>query len=142
MEKLRDVEKELAMCIKDKKCTYGEWPDNLPMCPPYNKFGFFTYCGGGMLYLGRALLLSLIEPSPELLKVLSTCTMCGFCGNTCKLVSVASPHFSVHEMISIIKAEMIEQDIARRIVQHLVHRLPRELFVERRIEQLLDPRGV
>ena len=111
MEKLREVEKELAMCIKEKKCTYGEWPDNLPMCPPYNKYGFFTYCGGGMLYLGRALLLNLIEPSQEVFKVLSTCTMCGFCGDTCKLVGVASPHLPVHEMISIIKSEMIEQGV-------------------------------
>lgn len=111
MEKIRDVEKELAMCIKEKKCTYGDWPDNLPMCPPYNKFGFFTYCGGGMLYLGRALLLHLIEPSPEVLRVISKCTMCGFCGEVCELVKVTPPHLPVHEMINIIKAELIEQGI-------------------------------
>jgi heterodisulfide reductase subunit D len=105
------VEKELAMCIKEKKCTYGEWPDNLAMCPPYNKFGFFTYCGGGMLYLGRALLLNLIEPSSEVLRVVSKCTMCGFCGGICELVKVAPPHLPVHEMISIIKAELIEQGV-------------------------------
>jgi len=109
MEKLRDVEKQLALCIKEKKCTYGEWPDNLPMCPPYNKFGFFTYCGGGMLYLARALLLNLIEPSPEVLRVISKCTMCGFCGEVCELVKVVPPHLAVHEMIKITKAELIEQ---------------------------------
>ena len=111
MEKLRDVERELALCLKEKKCTYGEWPDNLPLCPPYNKFGFFTYCGGGMLYLGRALLLNLIEPSPEVLKVISKCTMCGFCGEICELVKVTPPHLPVHEMINIIKAELIKLGI-------------------------------
>jgi heterodisulfide reductase subunit D len=115
-EKLKDIERQLALCIKCKKCTYGDWPNNLPMCPPYNKFGFYTYCGGGMLYLGRAILLNLIEPSPEALEVISKCTMCGFCGEICELVKVTPPHLPVHELINIIKAELIEQgiDISKR----------------------------
>lgn len=111
MEKLREVEKQLSKCIKEKKCTYGEWPDNLPMCPPYKKFGFFSYSGGGMLYLGRALLLNLIEPSQDVLKILSTCTTCGFCGDICKLVPVSPPHLPVHELIRMVKAEMIERGV-------------------------------
>src|SRR4030042_3764704 len=111
MEKLKGVEKELARCIKEKKCTYGDWPNNFAMCPPYNKFGFYTYCGGGMLYLGRALLLNLIEPSPEVLRVISKCTMCGFCGEVCELVKVAPPHLPVPELINIIKEELIERGV-------------------------------
>ena len=40
------------------------------------------------------------------------------------------------------QAQMIEQHIARRIAQHLMHRLPRRRLVERRVEQCLDPGGV
>ena len=40
------------------------------------------------------------------------------------------------------QAQMIEQHIARRIAQHLMHRLPRRRFIERRVEQCLDPCGV
>ncbi len=39
-------------------------------------------------------------------------------------------------------AEMVEQEIARFIAQHLVQRLPRQRLLERRVEQLLDPCGV
>jgi hypothetical protein len=42
-------------------------------------------------------------------------------------------------LLVLAQAEMIEQDIARWIMQHLIHRLPRQLLVERRVEQLLDP---
>jgi len=64
-----------------------------------------------MLYLGRALLSNLIEPSPEVLRVISKCTMCGFCGAVCELVKVAPPHLPVHELVNIIKAELIERGV-------------------------------
>lgn len=108
---LSDIERQMSMCIKCKMCTYGEWPQNHPMCPPYNKFRFFTYCGGGMLYLGKALDLGLVSLSEELLEVISKCTMCGFCGIRCELVKVAPPFFPVHELISVIKAELIERGV-------------------------------
>ena len=37
------------------------------------------------------------------------------------------------------KIEIVEQDVARAIVQHVMHRLPRGLLVERRVEEFLDP---
>ncbi len=110
-ENLKDIERQLALCIKCKKCTYGKWPDNVPLCPPYNKFGFYAYCGGGMLYLGRAILLNLVEPSHKALELISKCTMCGLCGNICELIKVAPPHLPVHELINVIKANLVEQGI-------------------------------
>lgn len=108
---LCDIEHQLSMCIKCKMCTYSKWPQNDPMCPPYDKYRFFTYCGGGMLYLGKALDLGLIPPSQELIEVISKCTACGFCGMRCELVKVAPPYFPVHELISVIKAYLIEQEV-------------------------------
>ena len=40
------------------------------------------------------------------------------------------------------QAEMVEQDIARPVAQHLMQRRPRRRRVERRVKQLLDPGGI
>ena len=40
------------------------------------------------------------------------------------------------------QTQMVEQDVARFIAQHFVQRLPRQRLIERRVEELLDPRGV
>ena len=45
-------------------------------------------------------------------------------------------------LLILAQAQMIEQEVARRIAQHLMHRLPRRRFIERRVEQCLDPCGV
>ena len=37
---------------------------------------------------------------------------------------------------------MVEQEIARSIAQHFMQRRPRQRCVERRVEQLFDPRGI
>ena len=37
------------------------------------------------------------------------------------------------------QTQMVEEEIARFIAQHFMERRPRQLFVERRIEELLDP---
>jgi hypothetical protein len=81
---LKELERQFSLCIRCKRCTYGNWPENLPICPIYDKYKFFTYCGGGIIYLARAILLGLIEKEnyDEVLKVISKCT---------SLVIVAKP---------------------------------------------------
>ena len=39
-------------------------------------------------------------------------------------------------------AEIIEQNVARAVAQHRIERRPRRLGIERRVEQLFDPRGI
>lgn len=108
---LKELENQFSLCIRCKRCTYGSWPENLPICPIYDKYKFFTYCGGGIIYLARAILLGLIEKDnyDEVLKVISKCTSCGYCGQTCKLVEVAPPYQNVTDLIRLLKVDLVKK---------------------------------
>ena len=110
---LKELERQFSLCIKCKQCTYGSWPKNLPACPINERYKFFTYSGGGIIYLARAILLGLIEEDQydEVLKVVSTCTSCGYCGQTCKLVKVAAPYQNVTDLIRLLKINLVKKGI-------------------------------
>ncbi len=110
---LKDLERQFSLCIKCKKCTYGNWPKNLPICPIYDKYKFFTYSGGGIIYLARGILLGLIEEDnyDEVLKVVSKCTSCGYCGQICKLVKAGPPYQNVTDLVRLLKINLVEQGV-------------------------------
>ncbi|MEI9478043.1 MAG: (Fe-S)-binding protein [Deltaproteobacteria bacterium] len=110
---LKELEKQFSLCIKCKQCTYGSWPKNLPICPINDRYKFFTYSGGGIIFLARGILLGLIEKDhyDEALEVISKCTSCGFCGQTCKLVKVAAPFQNVTELIRLLKINLVKKGI-------------------------------
>ncbi len=108
---LKQLERQFSLCIRCKQCTYGSWPKNLPTCPIYDRFKFFTYSGGGLIYLARAILLGLLteENYQEVLGVVSRCTTCGYCGQTCKLVKVAPPYQHVTDLIRLLKINLVKK---------------------------------
>ena len=110
---LKELERQFSLCIKCKQCTYGSWPKNLPVCPINDKYKFFTYSAGGILYLARAMLLGLIEPADydEVLKIVSRCTSCGYCGEICKLVKAGPPHENVTELIKLLKINLVKNGV-------------------------------
>ena len=110
---LKELERQFSLCIRCKQCTYGNWPKNLPICPIYDKYKFFTYCGGGIIYLARAILLDLIERENynEVLKIISKCTSCGYCGQPCKLVEVAPPYQDVTDLIRLLKVDLVKKGV-------------------------------
>lgn len=110
---LKELERQFSLCIKCKQCTYGSWPENLPVCPINDRYRFFTYSGGGIIYLARAILLGLIEEDlyEQVLEVVSKCTNCQFCGQTCKLVKVAPPYQNVTDLIRLVKIHLVKKGI-------------------------------
>lgn len=110
---LKELERQFSLCIKCKQCTYGSWPENLPACPINDKYKFFTYSGGGIIYLARGMLLGLIEEDhyEEVLDVVAKCTNCQFCGQTCKLVKVAPPYQNVTDLVRLLKIHLVKKGI-------------------------------
>lgn len=109
--KLKELERQFSLCIRCKQCTYGNWPDNYPICPINDQYKYFTYSGGGIIYLARAMLLGLIEGThyEEVLKVIFKCTTCGHCGVTCQLVKAGSPFQNVTDLIRLVKINLVQQ---------------------------------
>jgi heterodisulfide reductase subunit D len=111
--KLTELMRQLSLCIKCKQCTYGPWPENLPICPINDLYKFYTYSGGGIIYLARGILLGLLgkEDYEETLEVLSKCTNCGYCGQTCQLVKVGPPYQNVTDLIRLLRIHLVEQGV-------------------------------
>ena len=106
---LNQLKRPISLCIKCKMCTYGDWPENAELCPPYYKEGFFTYSGGGMLYTARALLQGLLEYTPEVADIIYQCTTCGNCDRICELIHIPSPHIGITDVVRVMRAEMVKK---------------------------------
>jgi len=80
---------DMTKCIKCKGCT---WVDHIYMpgvkfstrCPSATKYLFDSYGAYGKMRIGLALVEGRLDYSPELLKILYACTLCGACDVGCK----------------------------------------------------------
>lgn len=54
------------------------------VCPSIAKHEFHSYCGGGRMVMGTALLEKRLEYTDKLLEIIYNCTMCGACDTSCK----------------------------------------------------------
>lgn len=108
--KLEELDRALALCLKCKMCTYGDWPDNYALCPPYYKYEYFTYSGGGIVYLARAIRMGLIDYSPSVAEIVYKCTTCGNCDRICEVVTLPSPHIHPTDVVRLLRAELVERN--------------------------------
>jgi Fe-S oxidoreductase len=58
--------------------------DNVNVCPSIARFNFHSYCGGGRMVMGTALLENRLEYNEKLAEVVYNCQMCGACDTSCK----------------------------------------------------------
>lgn len=107
--KLKDIVIPLSLCLKCKMCTYGDWPENYELCPPYFKGKFFTYSGGGMIYIARSFLMGVMDYTPEVGKIVYQCTTCGNCDRICELVRIPSPHVGITDIVRVIRNELVSR---------------------------------
>jgi Fe-S oxidoreductase len=58
--------------------------DRVNVCPSISRYEFHSYCAGGRLVMGTALLENQLDISDKFLEVLYNCNMCGACDTSCK----------------------------------------------------------
>jgi Fe-S oxidoreductase len=58
--------------------------DRVNVCPSISKYDFHSYCAGGRLVMGTALLEKQLDITDKFLEVLYNCNMCGACDTSCK----------------------------------------------------------
>ena len=73
----------LYTCNRCRSCVVDSSPERRPVCPSFEKFGFFAYSGGGKGYVAQGILEGRIPPGPEALEVAMNCLLCDACGSSC-----------------------------------------------------------
>jgi heterodisulfide reductase subunit D len=102
---LKDVQGASSLCIKCAGCTYAEWPETYELCPIYTRDACFTFSGGGMMYLVKALADKEIEYSQSIAELFSTCTSCGACDSRCGIIRSQSPYVNPLDIIRLARYE-------------------------------------
>lgn len=70
-------------CNRCRTCTLTDDPRCLPICPAYEHYGFFTYCGGGKAHIAQKLVEGSRRLAPDLADALYRCNLCRACQAGC-----------------------------------------------------------
>lgn len=124
---LNEVQGAASLCIKCTGCTYAEWPETHPLCPIYSRDECFTFSGGGMMYLVKALADKQIDFSQSVAELLSTCTSCGVCDDQCGIIRSQAPYANPLDVIRLaryeaVKAGFVPEGRAQRIYEDVRQR--------------------
>ena len=78
--------------------------DHTYVCPSIARYDFHSYCGGGRLVMGIAMLEKRLDYTDKLLEVIYNCQTCGACDTSCKYAM----DIELIEPISEIRARCVE----------------------------------
>jgi glycolate oxidase len=106
---LEDIRGAISACIKCNGCTYGPWPENYIFCPLYAYDEAFTFSGGGLVYLSKAILKGQTDYSQSLADLAFTCSACGACDGKCVIVRSINPDMALSDIIRLIRYELVKR---------------------------------
>lgn len=106
---LKDVRGAASLCIKCAGCTYAEWPETFPLCPIYSRDNCFTFSGGGLLYLAKALVDKQIDYSQSIAELAFACSGCGACDSRCGIIRSQTPHADPWDIIRLLRHESVKR---------------------------------
>ena len=108
---IEDARGAASLCIKCAGCTYAEWPETYPLCPIYSRDNCFTFSGGGLLYLVKALVDQKIEYSQSIADLAFTCSGCGACDSRCGIIRSHTPYADPWDIIRLLRHESVKRGI-------------------------------
>jgi Fe-S oxidoreductase len=95
--------------------------DHVNVCPSISKYEFHSYCGGGRMVMGTALLEKRLDYTDKLVEIIYNCNMCGACDTSCKY----SMDMEVIEPINEIRIECVESGHTNSVLDKVINRLRR-----------------
>jgi heterodisulfide reductase subunit D len=107
--RLEDMRGAISACIKCNGCTYGPWPENYIFCPLYARDEAFTFSGGGLVYLSKAILKGHMDYSQSLADLAFTCSACGACDGKCVIVRSINPEMALSDIIRLLRYELVKR---------------------------------
>lgn len=106
-----EVGRSVSLCLRCNVCTYGEWPENYPLCPFYAHNRTFASSPGGLMYLVRALLENRTKYTSDLFDSAYSCTNCRACDDICEIIPIPVPHVKPTEIIRLLRHELVKRDL-------------------------------
>jgi Fe-S oxidoreductase len=119
--RLKDVRGAASLCIKCAGCTYAEWPETYPLCPIYSRDNCFTFCGGGLLYLVKALVDQKIEFSQSIADLAFACTGCGACDARCGIIRSHTPYADPWDIVRLLRHESVKRGFIPEGIPQQIH---------------------
>ncbi len=96
--------------------------DHINVCPSISKYEFHSYCGGGRMVMGTALLENRLDYTDKLKEIIYNCQMCGACDTSCKY----SMDMEVIEPINEIRFECVESGCTMPALDKVVSSLRKQ----------------
>ncbi|MGD0780015.1 MAG: (Fe-S)-binding protein [Dehalococcoidales bacterium] len=96
--------------------------DHVNVCPSITRYEFHSYCGGGRMVMGTALLEKRLDFTDKLLEVVYNCQMCGACDTSCKY----SMDMEVIEPINEIRIKCVESGHTNPALDKVINSLRKQ----------------
>ena len=124
---LEDYRVSMETCRRCSPCKFIPLEkvtkyDHVYVCPSIARYDFHSYCGGGRMVMGTALLEKRLEYTDKLLEVIYNCNMCGACDTSCKY----SMDMEVLEPINEIRIQSVEKGCTNPALDKLINSLRKQ----------------
>ena len=124
---LEDYRNSMETCRRCSPCKFIPLEkvtkyEHVNVCPSIARYDFHSYCGGGRMVMGTALLEKRLDYTDKLLEVVYNCHMCGACDTSCKY----SMDMEVLEPINEIRISCVERGRTMPALDKLVNSLRKQ----------------
>ncbi|MEM2704579.1 MAG: (Fe-S)-binding protein [Candidatus Bathyarchaeia archaeon] len=110
---------DVMACIRCRSCIWSDLPEFLPVCPSYERYGFYAYSGSGKISLARAIVFGSISYDKNLAEVFYKCTMCGACQENCAIFGkkffgeeyIEKGWTTITDVIQFVREQLVERGI-------------------------------
>lgn len=79
----KDISISMLTCVRCRGCIWTDLPSFFPICPSYEKYGFYAFSGSGRIAVAKAIVLGSLTFDRSVADVFYKCTMCGACQENC-----------------------------------------------------------
>jgi Fe-S oxidoreductase len=124
---LEDYRRDMETCRRCSPCKFMPLElvkgyERINVCPSISRHEFHSYCGGGRMVMGTALLEKRLDYTEKLLEVVYNCQMCGACDTSCKY----SMDMEVIEPINEIRISCVESGHTNPALDKVINSLRKQ----------------
>jgi Fe-S oxidoreductase len=121
---LEEYRNDMETCRRCSACKFIPFEkvtgfEHANICPSISRYEFHSYCGGGRMVMGTALLEKRLDYSKKLMDIVHNCQMCGGCDTSCKY----SMDMEVIEPINEIRIEATKAGHTHPALDKVIHSL-------------------